>query len=426
MKNINRSLLLLILFLQTDFLSIPRVSGVVLVWNSYSSKYLSLLIIFILLIVNFIYSIFRRPIRQEIKTKRYFDVPILILLFFVIMLIFISCRKYQQPLFSSITASYYFFILIFYFVLRKYFNDESSMNFITEATIYTGTIYSAVLIVQGFVYSKGIELLNIGINGLRVEDSAFLFNIVRIKAPADFISFTIVIILIKILTSHRHRYSLWCYLAINLVYIIVVSQTRVYILIDLALAGIVILLLISNISYRLSIFSTLVIICIAIFISASLFTSFTVGSRQMSYSVRLDAIKFFLSEVPKGTLFGIGFPNTVMNTGLLHGDLLTILGYQYYLDDVGIIGFYTIFGWASILVVLLFTISFIRSFLNSEHRSIIFLILFYVIATSTTLLLLNVQRILYLPLLLFIANYNFRNGFKSKYRYLRRDNALYS
>ncbi|POH22417.1 hypothetical protein BHU32_06710 [Fructilactobacillus sanfranciscensis DSM 20451] len=51
-------------------------------------------------------------------------------------------------------------------------------------------------------------------------------------------------------------------------------------------------------------------------------------------------------------IMGIGFSNTLWNQWMLHGNtyLLTNYGYQYYLDDVGFIGFYTIFGFFGIII----------------------------------------------------------------------------
>lgn len=103
----------------------------------------------------------------------------------------------------------------------------------------------------------------------------------------------------------------------------------------------------------------------------------------------------------------IEFPNTLWNQWMLHGStyLLTNYGYQYYLDNVGFIGFYTIFGFFGIIIYIYLFLKTIIIFFKSNAKFQIALIILYLIITSISLSLFNIQRILYLPLLLFYIYY---------------------
>lgn len=410
MKQLNNVLILIILLLQVNLFSNRFLVISNTVWNSYTSKYLTVMLIVIFLFINYGNLLFKNTEKLKMGNLSLFYTPIIALLVYVVFLIFNSKFVYQQSLFSSITASYYYFILCFYFVFVGKTRDNISFEFLTNTVVFIGTVYSLLLILQGVLYSKGLEILNIGQDGLSVEAPTFGVNIARIKEPADFISFTILILLVKIILKKKSALFLWILTFFNLCYVVLVSQTRVYILIDVLLITIVILTLINRVNHKIFLLSLAVIILLAILGVSGIFSWFLVGNRQISYSVRIDAIRYFLHEVPRNSPLGIGFPNALWNQYMLHGNLLTFLGYQYYLDDIGIFGFYTVFGILGIFILLLFFLDFFRSFMYSHHKVISFIIIVYVVTTSGTLLLFNVQRILYLPILLYILDYVCRNG----------------
>ena len=89
---------------------------------------------------------------------------------------------------------------------------------------------------------------------------------------------------------------------------------------------------------------------------------------------------------------------------MLHGNtyLLTNYGYQYYLDDVGFIGFYTIFGFFGIIIHISLFLKAIIIFFKSNAKFQIALIILYLIITSISLSLFNIQRILYYHYFYFI------------------------
>ncbi len=72
--------------------------------------------------------------------------------------------------------------------------------------------------------------MNIGDTGLGVEVGNNLLGFLRIKAPSDFIAFgTMVIIVYMLIDSKKTKQNL-IPLTINTVYLVVVSQTRMYII----------------------------------------------------------------------------------------------------------------------------------------------------------------------------------------------------
>lgn len=135
---------------------------------------------------------------------------------------------------------------------------------------------------------------------------------------------------------------------------------------------------------------------------SDLFLEFTSGSRAISYSVRMDAIRFYFGEMPKENLLGIDFPNTFETYDILHSNLLTLLGYQYYLDDIGILGFLVVFGVMGFIVLFLILYELIKLFIKATRKWLVLLPIWYLLSTSILLSLLNVQRIVYLPFVLFL------------------------
>ncbi|WP_235805600.1 hypothetical protein [Liquorilactobacillus oeni] len=385
--------------------------------NSYSSKYF----IFSISIVMFVFSFFLGKERNEVGIKNNaslnFKAPIVLTVIVTTVMMIWSSYTYEQSLFSSFTASYYYFILLFYFFIDKA-SDSRIINKIIVFSRSMGFIYSVLLIAQSLLYTKGIKFMvlqDAGTNnimasntihgGLNVDSAAIIFNMVRIKEPADFISFTLLIILIDVIAQNKLVFNNFLPICVEFFYLIFVSQTRVYIIVDTILFAVTLLILLYK--YSKVEFIILLTFMIIIFIvgTFALIIWFTEGSRQVSYSVRMDAIRYYLGEVPKGSIFGIGFPNTQWSTDVLHGNLLNFLGYEYYLDDVGIIGFYTVFGISGILIIILFIAKFITVVYKGYNKDVTVILLLFVCLTSISLFMFNVQRIVYLPFIFVLVNY---------------------
>ncbi|USI45203.1 hypothetical protein [Leuconostoc mesenteroides] len=131
----------------------------------------------------------------------------------------------------------------------------------------------------------------------------------------------------------------------------------------------------------------------------------TTGDRSASYTVRLDAIRYYLSQFSNNGVFAIGFAHDPEFLLLNHGYSLTYGRSIYYMDDIGIIGFLAVFGKLGIAWIIIFLSELLKQILYAGNRKIVMLLCFTVLATSGTLVYLNVQRIFYLVFVLLLVDF---------------------
>lgn len=405
MKKILKCTILLFFLLQVNFFNLINFSSFFSLLNSYSSKYL----ICGISIILFFISLFYMKKKQSING---FGVSIVFFCTLVGINIIWSSYEYQQPFFSSITASYYYYILLLYFFLYKVYDHDTVVFTFSTAKIVS-CVYSGLLILESFLYTKGISILNVQNNyngsvvgsGLNVENNTVL-GMVRIKEPADFIAFAMVLILVQIVINNKMTANEFLIIFVDMFYLIVVSQTRMYVLVMFILFGVCGLIFIYRYNKKMFTMISLGIPVCGVIGAFFMLNLFMQGNRAISYSVRLEAINFYLSEMPKHSLLGIGFPNTQWTVSMLHGNgLLEFLGYQYYLDDIGIIGFYTVFGLLGVLALILFLISMMNFIRIGRNKGSILILFLFVFLTSGSLILFNVQRIVYLPFIFALMFY---------------------
>jgi len=393
MNRVNKWILYLILLLQINFFSLQFIG---LDLNSYVKKYISLFLIIILVAINI-------PLVAKLLFTRRLPFKIPIILLFVLTVIegIWSMKFYGQSLLTSFTAMYYFFILLLYFVLLAMYKRGGNVNKWFKFIIWIGTIYSGLLIIQDFLLKYGIELMNLSNDSLQVEYGSRMAIFYRIKNPADFISFSILILFI-FYVNNKFDVKFFLALAVNFVYIIFISQTRMYMIIDSLLLIILLTIKLDKINKFLTLIYIYLLSFIGIITSSKVILGFITGARRMSYSVRIEAINFYYNVSMNNGVLGIGFPNTSDTLNVLHGNGLTFLGYQYYLDDIGILGFIFTFGIFGVFILIGFILSIFKVFIISKHKFILLLPIIYVAMTSISASLFNIQRIMYLPFAFFI------------------------
>lgn len=395
-----RFLLYLLIILQTNFFSLEPSWGWIIKINSYTSKYLSLIVMILIFILNFksVESIYHTAYNQ-------FKIPILTLVFFNFILGILTIFKYKQGVFSTFTASYYFYVLIFYFFLITLISQKGEIQKLLIFVVRTGLIYSLMLIIQDVFLKFKIQFLNLDSSSLLVEYGAIFHGFYRIKAPSDFISFSILLVIILAVLSKKFTLTDFITLCVDFFYLIFVSQTRTYIITDLVIIGVWLLMKLNRVHRFFTIVSLYLVGLVGSFSLSDLLLKFSTGSRKESLSVRIEAIKFYFNEVPRWSMFGIGFPNTAATDYILHGGFLVIYGYQYYLDDIGILGFLTVFGLSGLLIIVMFFYKIIKGFWYSKNKWPLLILILYLSITSISVSLFNVQRIILLPVLLLLITY---------------------
>lgn len=395
MDKITRALIYLLILLQTNFFSFQPSWFFGL--NSYTSKYFTLGLVLLILIVN-ISNVYKAIMSKGIP----FKFPVSFLFLVTIITEIWSTRYYQQGFNSSLTASYYIYIIALYFFLITLLQNVEEINRILRFIGNVGALYSTMLIIQGILMRYNIAFMNTDDAVLKIDYGSTFLGFNRVKSPADFISFSILALIVYVILHRKRAIVSFVYMGLDLFYVVFISQTRMYIIVDVILIVIFILSRIDKVNHLLAISILSIAGMIGFFGISDLFLEFTSGSRAISYSVRMDAIRFYFGEMPKENLLGIGFPNTFETYDILHSNLLTLLGYQYYLDDIGILGFLVVFGVMGFIVLFLILYELIKLFIKATRKWLVLLPIWYLLSTSISLSLLNVQRIVYLPFVLFL------------------------
>lgn len=414
LTKINKISIILLLLLQVDFFSIFRVTDLFSHYNSYLIKYISLFLVVIILVVNIIFA----KINKYIEYKSFFNVPITIFLMSILIVAFISSYQYNQSLYETARYMYFFFIILLYYFLTHYFSSSSNINFLISAIKIFGFIYSVILIVQVLLYMRtGSFFLNVGPKGLNItnnildnDTAIFISGIPRIQRPADFIVFSFLVTNISLVNKNgKLNIKDLVYYIVDLAYILFIAQTRMYMILSIILVIMLILFTLDlgkRLLFGIFIFGIIIIFQRNIF---QLFGFFS-GSRVASTLIRNSELKYYLPKIFSNSGFGMGFASDSRYYFLNHGMFANSNIPSFYLDDVGIFGSVAQLGILGIISSILFMIYLIISVKKVHNKKAISFICIYIFITSISLSLLNVQRILYFPIVLYFVT----NLLKSK------------
>lgn len=407
MKKFNRIAIVFLLLLQTSFFSFLPTNKTLFLINSSVYKTLIIFLIFCVLVLNVIFNYQK----LEEPRQRIFLPMILswILIYFGIM--WASQIIYNQSLVTTLKNSYIYFMVAEYFFLSFFFFDYDDFKLLLKSISIIGSIYAAILLVQAWMFQRNRVFLDLGAYGLNPIYDSFgpVFHFIRIAIPADFISFSFLITCIYFLYSHKKKPLITAFLlVIDLLYIVFVSGTRMYMIIDLLiLAGLILIILFERtpgISYILGSGGALS----ALIVIPLLVKVFTSGERGASFSIRLNEIQYYLDKIFYNKWFGLGFPDASRFDQLLHGPQklhVTLTNANYFIEDIGVLGVLSIFGVLGLVAISWFAINLIKAFIASSYKSAVFLIIIYLLAMIPTLSLIDPQRIMYLFILIYIIEY---------------------
>ncbi|KZT77553.1 hypothetical protein Nizo1840_3004 [Lactiplantibacillus plantarum] len=396
MRKVNLFIIYVIIVLQLNFYYLVPFSASYYQFQSYTSKYLTLLMMLALIIIN----VKNIPILfQKYHTFVWTEVVTLLL---ALVLIVVSARKYSQSLNDTFHVGHQYFLLLLVFAMIIARFSKFDLLKIEKFITWSAFFVSCLLLLQAVLYPKGITFLQFQ-DVSAIQPAQFLFGIPRIAQASDFVSFSILIIAFSFVDSHYLKTAYKLILPFDLLYIVLVGQTRMYMILDVIIVVTAILLVFLKKDVNFGFIVGMLLLAAMIMVVPSVFKHFVTGSRSVSYSVRMEAYNFYLSVMPHNTLLGIGFPGSAQDY-ILHGNLLTILGYQYYLDDLGIFGFYVQFGVSAIIVLIAFIVETFRGWYRTDNKQVMFLSFVYIGISSISLSLLNPQRIIYMAAILFIID----------------------
>lgn len=403
LKKTNRVFLLLIILLQIDFFSLFSIPSIISSYNGYFVKYLSLSLIFMILIINMCF-------KNSNTISNFFGFPIMVLLISVLIITLTSTLRYNQNFFQTISSSYYYLTLLLYYFFSRYFSSKDEISFLMNTIKNVGAIYAGILIIQIIWYFKtGQYFLDVSTKGLAVNGYVFPSNITgsfslipRIQRPADFIVFSFLIQNI-IMCNKRWRFNLKdiVFYVLEFSYILFISQTRMYILFSVLCLLMLVLMKLPPVVRKAS--TVLALFLILIFHSFILSkVGFFDENRTASTLIRSLELKYYLPLTFSNWGMGLGFANDTQYYLLNHGVISSSVTAGFYTDDIGILGIIVQLGIFGVIIVGLFIIYLSVAATKLIKNNAFYFMYLYLIVTSISLSLLNVQRIFYFPIILFL------------------------
>ncbi|MFT9030856.1 MAG: hypothetical protein ABF415_05185 [Leuconostoc pseudomesenteroides] len=410
-KTLYKCLISLLILLQVnffDFITFPD-------WffyniNSYSVKYLSTFLVFIACLVRLIEYKSNSSIKNNGQIN--FSVSLLLLLLFSTFITYQSSIVYKQTILTSFSISYYYLFVLGYFAFHNFFTRLENIKWFFGLIIYSSVFLSITKIIQSYLAGKFGKIVfgsysTVDKNNL-ITLSSDIVGFVRLPSASDFVFFASMLLVITFLFKKISIKNKFTILFVNIFFLFIVSQTRTYVLIILVLIFGVVLIKVSSEFKQFSIVVLLFGVIGGVFFSLYLVEQMgfiTTGGRSASYTVRLDAIQYYLSQFSNNGVFAIGFAHDPEFLLLNHGYSLAYGRSIYYMDDIGIIGFLAVFGKLGILWLIVFLSELLKQILHAGNKKIVMLLCFTVLATSGTLVYLNIQRIFYLVFLLLLVDF---------------------
>ncbi|TLG80948.1 hypothetical protein [Vagococcus zengguangii] len=394
MLSLSRFLITILIFIEINFFSVVKFPDVYYQIAGYKSKYLTTMICLILLLLNILYY---KMAEERIK-KNYFFSPLLMFFSSLIIVFIFSYAVYNQSLIQTMKESYYLLIMLSTYFFVTYFSNRNELNYFVKLINWTSTIYALLLIFQIFIFKyKNILFLDFDVRTL--GNIATKSYGIRLSRPSDFIMFSILISLIGIKLD-RIRLLDICSLMIRVYFLIFISMTRMNIMISFIL--IIVSFVYSNktskkikqLIINSSIFITLILFSKKIY--NFLLNYFFNGVRKSSGESRLLEIDYYTNHIFFNGIFGRGFPSDDKYFSLNHGP-----EGKYYISDIGVLGFFSVFGALGIVFYISTIYKFILLYLRtSSNKTILLLILLYFVLSSITLFFMDPQRTLYLAIIM--------------------------
>lgn len=378
--------IVLIILLETCFLSIPVISTFLFKYNNYHDKRIIFVMVFLLFVLT---------MRKKMKKTK---IDFLCIYFFIswIFISIISALIISSP-WTIIDQYYYYGIILLYIPFAKIFdNVEGLYEFFQKIISTVGGVYSIYLIIAKYLYDYvGIIAVNENIQQFQIR------NGLRMARSSDFLCFAFVVTLCLLVKRKKNKYY------INLCVIggciFWVGQSRLYQVLIIALI-LVYLCLYTKINWKIL---TLVLIVFKWKNIQVLYNNFVYSfyaKETLSNTLaRTQGYEIVSKKVFEHMIFGSGFD----------GNIQFFLGsWQYALSDLGILGFVSVWGILGIvfvgLIILVMLNNLKKIFIKKiryECSETVFLFVWFVLSCISVSFS-DVQRIIYLPFMLLMLRQN--------------------
>ncbi|MCT4397412.1 hypothetical protein EFN70_01775 [Pediococcus ethanolidurans] len=400
MNNLDRFFLFIFLCIQVNFFDFIDIRNTSLNnFSSYAQKKLLLATILLYLFIRFVFFNHRISLK-----KKSFDFFIVFLFLSVIIVTFASSAKFQQGIFQTFLMSYFFFVLILFFPYSRILNNWADWVEVTRYFAIFSFVLSLTKLLQSFVLAHmHIQLFHLNTlldYNTAIQLKYMVFGFTRIPSATDFVFFSSCLILICTIANKAPFSKKICYflLGVNFLYLLLVGQTRSYIVLLMAVIILYVLMLLEK-RYGLTM-TIFISVCAALpaFIILSIVLNkilFGNSDRVISLSIRSLAIQYYLNNINLNGWYAIGFARDDLFGTIVHGPTL-----NYNFDDVGIVGFVGRLGYLGIANLIVYLLSLVTVFFKSKVKSLTVMILTVSFGTSASVSYFDPQRIFYLPILL--------------------------
>lgn len=367
-------------------MSIPVLSSILFKYNNYHDKR-------ILLVVCLMLTLLTCKLHMK-KT----NIDILVVFFLIAWMII--------AIFSAVTVSsigivinkyYYYAIALLYYPLGKLFDSIDGLydSFLKSISLI-GSVYAVYFIVAKLMYdTTGLIIINQNIQYLQMRSG------LRLARPCDFLGFAFFVTLCLLVKEKKN--GLYCRLLIIGFCIYWVGQTRLYELL-IAILFIAYLLLYTKANLKIVAVAAVVATWDGIKTFCNNFiASFSAKDTLSSTIARMQGYEIVKNDIFKHYIWGTGFDGKLQ---------FSLDGWDYALSDLGIIGYFSVWGLLGVVFILMIVI---RLVLNIRHivknqlidccSETIFLTIWFVVSCISVSFS-DVQRILYLPWMLLMIRQN--------------------
>ncbi len=391
---------LFLMLLEINFFCLIRFPDIYYLLNSHFHKVLTFLISILLFVAT-----------VSIRNIKLFKTSIFgkYLVFFMsawLVIYFASVLIYDNTSFVGALLDYYYYwiVILYFYLISKCRSDER--NFIVMQNIIKkcAVLYSAVLLVQYFFLSKNIEILSFNDNFLTAGINR------RMMGGFEIVLFSGIFLCSDLFSiSPKTTGNAIACIALELLYLWKVAQSRSGVIIYLAMIYFSLFMNIKRKKTR-RIFTILAIVLfgVGLILSYENIINYFLSMRASSYRQRIREISFYGGKIFQNIFFGIGFLRDIpTNQFELHG-----FENLYYISDIGILGFFAIWGLIGILLSIAFWILNAKLIKKIRHTSgkyhnLIVCTYLYLVGTSINLCTFDVQRIVFLPIMLAVIDYSF-------------------
>lgn len=391
--NIYKIVIVIYLLLETRFFYLFSI-GSLENFITYKNK---LLISLITILTSIILILLRKKVNKCPVNKWCFA--------FILYVIFEAVKNgivYKYGWNGVFLACHGYLLLVLCFLINTNSEKEELYEFIVKVISIFSIILSSLFILQVFLYD------NFGISFLKIYEYQNLnmaekrnFGI-RLTFPSTLIIFSLLISWGQLRANNKNKLH-YINFYISLIYVIFICQTRMTTIAILTTIFLTILFRKFSKGIR-----KLIIGIIAIVVIIAPFKIGKIFSNDDSGSVyaRTYAIEYYTRQFLTQPIFGIGVlpdDNTsILIYEILHGNK----GYAN-ITDVGLVGFIFQFGIVGILLLVYLTkIVYNALKKNNTHKDKYYSLLsciIYILITSSTLSIFDVQRIVILPIILFMV-----------------------